>query len=107
MTTTLEVFRGDDVPITVTISETVGGVKEPFDLTGATITATIGGTPGWSGTPAVLSAIAGTCEVQVPAATMATFSPGTYPIDIQVVKGGLKRTAVLFAIRVVADLTLS
>lgn len=107
MTTTLEVYRGDDVPITITISETIGGVTTPLDLTGAVITSTIGGTPGWTGTPVVLSAIAGTCEIQVPAAIMATFSPGDYPIDIQVVKSSRKRTASLFWLRVLADVTLT
>jgi hypothetical protein len=107
MTTTVDVYRGDDVPITVTISENVDGVATPLDLVGAVLTSTVGGTPGWTGTPVVIDAASGVCEIQIPAATMATIAPGCYPIDVQVVKDGKKRTATIFNLHVVADVTLT
>jgi hypothetical protein len=104
MTTTVSAYRGDDVPITVTISETVAGVTTPFDLTGATLTSSMGS---WTGTPVVIDAPTGVCEIQIPHATTELLSPGDYPIDVQVLKAGIRRTATVFAIRFLADVTLT
>jgi hypothetical protein len=61
------VYPGNVWPIAITVTE-IDGVT-PFNLTGATLKAGIGGYPGYTGTPQVISAIAGQMEVVVPSAT--------------------------------------
>jgi hypothetical protein len=102
---TVSQYRGDDWAIALTISETIAGVTTPFNLTGATITSTVGGTPGWTGTPVVIDALTGKIEIQVPAATTALFAPGAYDVDVQVVKSGIKRTPITFKLLVNPDVT--
>ena len=103
--TTIDVYRGDDWSVTVTITETLNGVTTPLDLTGASLTSTIDGTPGWSGTPTATDAANGVCTVDVPKTATANFAPGVYLADVQVVAGGKTRTAALFQFRVSADIT--
>jgi hypothetical protein len=102
---TVSQYRGDDWAIALTISETVAGVTSPYNLTGAVLTATVGGSPGWSGTPVVIDATTGKVEIQVPAATTALFAPGAYDVDVQVVKSGIKRTPITFKLLVNPDVT--
>lgn len=97
----IDKYRGDDWDFTVTITE--GGTA--YDLTAATLTSTIGGTPGWSGTPTVVDAANGVCVVNVPNATTALFAPGAYEMDVQSLKAGVKLTAAKWTVNVVADIT--
>src|SRR3954453_12458159 len=95
---TISQYRGDDWAIALTISETDAGATNPLNLTGAVLTATIGGSPGWTGTPVVIDALTGKIEIQVPATATALFAPGAYDADVQVVKSGIKRTPITFTL---------
>ena len=97
----IDKYRGDDWDFTVTITEDGAA----YDLTAATLTSTIGGTPGWSGTPTVVDAANGICVVNVPNATTALFAPGAYEMDVQSLKAGVKLTAAKWTVNVVADIT--
>lgn len=99
---TIDKYRGDDWDFTVTITEDGAA----YDLTAATLTSTIDGTPGWSGTPTVTDAPNGVCVVNVPHATTALFAPGTYQADVQTEKAGVRLTAAKWIIRVLADVTI-
>lgn len=100
---TINKYRGDDWDFTVTITDDTG---TPYNLTGATLVSTIGGIPGWSGTPTVTDAPNGVCVVNVPHATTALFAPGTYQADVQTEKAGVRLTAAKWIIRVLADVTI-
>jgi hypothetical protein len=79
------------------VKQTVDGVTSNFDLTGATLEATVSGSPGWTGAPAVIDAVTGKIEVQVPPATTVQYGPGTYLCDVLVTKPvGVPRTSVRF-----------
>lgn len=80
---TINKYRGTDWDFTVTITDD-SKPPVPYDLTGVTLVSTIGGTPGWSGTPTITDAPNGVCVVNVPHATTALFAPGTYEADVQV-----------------------
>ncbi len=103
---TVQVYRGDDWSFSVTITQTVAGVTSPFDVTAATLTSTIGGTPGWSGTPSIVDAPTGKILITVPKATTATFAPGQRYADVQVDKSGVRQTATKFLITVLEDVTV-
>jgi hypothetical protein len=95
--------RGDTWIIPITITQDIGGVITPFDLTGATLTAYIdarNGAPGWSGPPTVVSAPAGTLTVTVPSTTTALFPVGTYYGQIKSVETGITDTLDDFEVKV-------
>jgi len=99
-------YRGDDWSIPVTVKQETGGMVTAYDVTGATLTSSIGGTPGWSGTPSIVDGPTGAILITVPKATTATFAPGQYYADVQVDKGGTRQTAVKFLINVLEDVTV-
>jgi hypothetical protein len=100
-------YRGDDWQFPMTIKMETDGVLSVFDLTAATLTSTVanGGTVVWTGTPSVVSAVAGTILVTVPKASTVGLAPGVYDADVQVDKAGVRSTAVEWKIQVCADIT--
>lgn len=95
--------RGDTWIIPITITQTVDGVTTPFDLTGATLTYVIeatNGALGTTGTPAVVSAAAGTLTVTVQPAVTALFPMGTYYGQIISVEAGITDTLDDFEVHV-------
>jgi hypothetical protein len=102
-------LQGDTWQWRITIAPEDAGDTLP-DLTVSTVTATIGGTPGWVGSTAttgvtVLDAVGGVVQVIVPPATTANFAEGFYSGDIQVRvnAGGETRTPVTFRLPVKED----
>lgn len=99
--------RGTDVAIEVDVSETTHEVTIDYDLTGATLTARICGTPGWTVTPVITDAANGICEIRIPKATTANIPPGYYETEVEVVKDGITRIAVEFTLRVESRVAVS
>ena len=100
--------RGDTWIIPITITQTVGAVESPFDLTGATLSYVIedtNGAPGATGTPDVVSAAAGTLTATVLPAVTALFPPGTYYGQIKSLEAGIVDTLDDFEVRVLPNRT--
>src|SRR5688500_8082090 len=90
-------LQGDTWQWEVTISPEDAGDTLP-DLTACTVTCTIGGTPGWTGSTTttgvtVTDAIGGVVQVVVPPGDTEDFAPGWYTgdIEVQVNAGGETR----------------
>lgn len=100
----VENYPGMDWSFQVTIKQTTGGVESVYDLTGATLEATISrGSIGWTGTPTVVgSPTAGVALITVPRATTANFTPGPYEGEIVATKSGSKQNATRFRVGVLA-----
>lgn len=100
--------RGNTWIIPITITQTVGAVTSPYDLSGATLAYVIedtNGAPGATGTPAVVSAPAGTLTVTVLPAVTTLFPMGTYYGQIISTKAGVVDTLDDFEVHVLPNRT--
>jgi hypothetical protein len=94
----VDAYPGNTWAFAVTVRDKVTGA--PINITGATLEATISGTPGWTGTPQIIAPLTGQTEVIVLSASTVNFSPGKYLCDVLMTLAGIPQTVKRFWVNV-------